>query len=93
MERGSAIDKHGRMWKARVVSMAEAEEEDFRFWFESLPSGQPLRAQSQCSASLQTRRHNIPLTVTTKATPLPCLFLDIPGMFSYSSRRYSDIHY
>ena len=31
MERGSAIDKHGRMWKARVVSIAEAEEEYFRF--------------------------------------------------------------
>jgi hypothetical protein len=27
MERGRAIDKHGRMWKARVASMAEAEKD------------------------------------------------------------------
>jgi len=48
VERGSAIDKYGRMWKARVVSMSEAEEEDFRFWFEGLSPEDRVNAVDSC---------------------------------------------
>jgi hypothetical protein len=48
MERGSAIDKHGRMWKARVMTMAEAEEEDFRFWFEGLSPEDRVNVVDSC---------------------------------------------
>ena len=34
--RGQATDRHGRTWTARIVSQDEAEEEDFRFWYEEL---------------------------------------------------------
>lgn len=48
MERGSTIDKYGRVWKARVVPMAEAEEEDFRFWFEGLSPEDRVNAVDSC---------------------------------------------
>jgi hypothetical protein len=48
IERGNAIDRHGRMWKARVVSMAEAEEEDFRFWFEGLSPEERVNSVDSC---------------------------------------------
>jgi len=48
MERGSAIDKHGRMWKAKIVPLAEAEEEDFRFWFEDLSPEDRVNSVDSC---------------------------------------------
>lgn len=47
-ERGSAIDKHGRMWKASVVPMAEGEEEDFRFWFDGLSPEDRVNSVDSC---------------------------------------------
>jgi hypothetical protein len=35
-QRGQAKDRHGRTWTATVVSEEEAEEADFRFWYENL---------------------------------------------------------
>lgn len=47
-ERGSAKDKYGRTWKAKVLSMAEAEEEDFRFWFEELSPEDRVNTVNEC---------------------------------------------
>jgi hypothetical protein len=59
MERGSGIDKHGRIWKARVVPTAEAEEEDFRFWFEGLSPEERVTSVDLClSGCLKTRGAN-----------------------------------
>ena len=55
-ERGSARDRHGRLWTAKVVSFAEAEQEDFRFWFEDLSPDERVNAVDEClSGCLKTR--------------------------------------
>ena len=59
MERGSATDKYGRRWKARVVPLIEADEEDFRFWFEDLSPEDRVDAVDLClSGCLKTRGVN-----------------------------------
>jgi hypothetical protein len=50
-ERGQATDRHGRTWIARVVSQDEAEEEDFRFWYEELTPEERVRAVEDCTLS------------------------------------------
>jgi hypothetical protein len=58
-ERGSARDKYGKIWKARVVSMTEAEEEDFHFWFENLSPEDRVHTVDAClSGCLKTRGMN-----------------------------------
>jgi len=55
-ELGSTTDKSGRKWTAKVVPMAEAEEEDFRFWFEGLSPDERVNAVDDCLAGcLKTR--------------------------------------
>jgi len=49
--RGQATDRHGRTWTARVVSQDEAEEEDFRFWYEELTPEERVRAVEDCTLS------------------------------------------
>ena len=50
-KRGQATDRHGRVWTARVISQDEAEEEDFRFWYEELTSEERVRAVADCLLS------------------------------------------
>jgi hypothetical protein len=57
--RGQAEDRHGRVWVARVVSEDEAEEEDFRFWYEDLIPEERVRAVEDCLlSSLKARGIN-----------------------------------
>ena len=50
-KRGQATDRHGRVWEARVLSQDEAEEEDFRFWYEDLTPEERVRAVEECLLS------------------------------------------
>ena len=50
-KRGQATDRHGRVWEARVLSQDEAEEEDFRFWYEELTPEERVRAVEECLLS------------------------------------------
>lgn len=50
-KRGQATDRHGRVWTAQVVSQEEAEEEDFRFWYEELTPEERVRAVADCTLS------------------------------------------
>jgi hypothetical protein len=50
-KRGQATDRHGRVWVARVGSESEAEEEDFRFWYEDLTPEERVRAVEDCLLS------------------------------------------
>jgi hypothetical protein len=50
-KRGQATDRHGRTWVARIVSQEEAEEEDFRFWYEELTPEERVRAVEDCTLS------------------------------------------
>ena len=50
-KRGQATDRHGRVWVARVVSDHEAEEEDFRFWYEDLTPEERVLAVEECLLS------------------------------------------
>jgi len=57
--RGQATDRHGRTWTARIVSQDEAEEEDFRFWYEELTPEERVRAVADCLlSSLKARGIN-----------------------------------
>lgn len=60
MERqGQATDRHGRVWAARVLSEDEAEEEDFRFWYEEMTPEERVRAVEACLlSSLQAKGIN-----------------------------------
>jgi hypothetical protein len=58
-KRGQATDRHGRTWVARVGSQDEAEEEDFRFWYEELTPEERVRAVEDCLlSSLKARGVN-----------------------------------
>jgi len=52
-QRGQAVDRHGRTWTATVVSEAEAEAEeaDFRFWYEGLSPEERVNAVQDCLLS------------------------------------------
>lgn len=55
-KRGQARDRHGRVWTAQVVPEDEAEEADFRFWYEELTPEERVRAVEDCLLStLKTR--------------------------------------
>ncbi len=49
--RGKGTDRYGRVWEARIVSWEEAEEEDFRFWYEELTPEERVRAVEECTLS------------------------------------------
>ena len=49
--RGQGVDRHGRVWTATVVSHDEAEEEDFRFWYEELSPDERVAAVADCLLS------------------------------------------
>ena len=50
-KRGQATDKYGQVWEARVVSHDEAEEEDFRVWYEEMTPEERVRAVEECLLS------------------------------------------
>jgi hypothetical protein len=55
-QRGQARDRHGRVWTASVLLETEAEEADFRFWYDDLTPEQRVRAVEDCLLStLKTR--------------------------------------
>lgn len=60
--RGQALDRHGRRWEARVFDQAEAEAEDFRFWYEELTPAERVVAVADCLlSSLKAKGiHEIP---------------------------------
>ena len=60
--RGHALDRHGRCWEARVLDQAEAEAEDFRFWYEDLSPVERVAAVADCLlSSLKAKGiHEIP---------------------------------
>ena len=39
------------MWEARVLSQDEAEEEDFRFWYEEMTPAERVSAVEECLLS------------------------------------------
>jgi hypothetical protein len=49
--RGQARDRHGRVWTATVLTEAEAEDEDFRFWSEELTPVERVAAVEDCLLS------------------------------------------
>lgn len=61
-ERGQAVDRHGRVWRARVVRRAEAAEEDFRFWYDELTPEERVEAVEECLLSALKAKgiHEIP---------------------------------
>lgn len=50
-KRGQAVDRHGRVWTATVASEEEAEESDFRFWYEGLTPEERVNAVQDCLLS------------------------------------------
>lgn len=50
-KRGQAVDRHGRVWTATIVPQAEAEEADFRFWYEGLTPTERVKAVEDCLLS------------------------------------------
>ena len=48
IKRSELRDRRGRVWTVSVVPKAEAEEEDFRFWYEELTPGQRVDLVSEC---------------------------------------------
>ena len=50
-QRGQAEDRHGRIWTATVLSEPEAEEADFRFWYEGLSAVERVNAVEECLLS------------------------------------------
>lgn len=49
--RGQATDKHGRVWEARVLTQDEAEEADFRFWYDEMTPEERVLAVGDCLLS------------------------------------------
>jgi hypothetical protein len=60
--RGKALDRHGRVWTGAVVRPEEAEEVDFRFWYDNLTPEERVEAVADCLlSSLKTQGiHEIP---------------------------------
>jgi hypothetical protein len=54
--RGTATDRHGRVWAATVLDQSEAEAEDLRFWREELTPEQRVAAVEECLASALAAR-------------------------------------
>jgi hypothetical protein len=50
-QRGQAKDRYNRTWTATVLSEAEEEEADFRFWYDGLTPEERVRAVEDCLLS------------------------------------------
>ena len=48
IKRSEVRDRRGRVWTVSVVPKAEAEEEDFRLWYEELTPSQRVDLVSEC---------------------------------------------
>ena len=51
IKRSEVRDRSGRVWTVSVVPKAEAEEEDFRFWYEELTPAQRVDLVQECLLS------------------------------------------
>jgi hypothetical protein len=51
IRRSEVPDRRGRVWSVAVVPKAEAEEEDFRFWYEELTPAQRVDLVQECLLS------------------------------------------
>lgn len=51
IKRSEARDRRGRTWTLAVVPKAEAEEEDFRFWYEELTGEERVDLVDACLVS------------------------------------------
>jgi hypothetical protein len=51
IKRSEARDRQGRVWSVAIVPKAEAEEEDFRFWYEELTPAQRVDLVQECLLS------------------------------------------
>jgi hypothetical protein len=51
IKRSEVRDRRGRLWTVSVVPTAEADEEDFRFWYEELTPAQRVDLVSECLLS------------------------------------------
>jgi hypothetical protein len=51
IKRSEAHDRRSRLWTVAVVPKAEAEEEDFRFWYEELTPAQRVDLVQECLLS------------------------------------------
>lgn len=49
--RGQGKDRHGRTWTATVVREDEADEADFRFWYEQMTPAERVLAVEECTLS------------------------------------------
>jgi hypothetical protein len=48
---GRGADRHGRVWTATILSDSEADEADFRFWYEGLSPEERVDAVQDCLLS------------------------------------------
>ncbi len=62
MERRGQAVRRGKVWTGMVVDQDEAEEEDFRFWYENFTPAQRVEAVEDCLlSSLKAKGiHEIP---------------------------------
>ena len=62
MERRGLVVRRGKVWTGMVVDQDEAEEEDFRFWYENFTPAQRVEAVEDCLlSSLKAKGiHEIP---------------------------------
>ena len=51
IRRSQIQDRRGRTWTLSIVPREEAEEEDFRFWYEELTPAQRVDLVSECLLS------------------------------------------
>jgi hypothetical protein len=51
IKRSEVRDRRGRVWTVSVVPTVEADEEDFRFWYEELTPGQRVDLVDECLLS------------------------------------------
>ena len=57
--RGRRADAHGRIWTATVLSESEAEQADFRFWYDGLTPEERVAAVRECLASALAREESV----------------------------------
>lgn len=71
--RGKATDRHGRVWTGTVVCEDEAEEADFRFWYEGMTPEERVAAVEECLlSSLKAKGiHEIPRLRRVARSALP----------------------
>ena len=54
--RGEVTDRHGRTWTVTVLDQDEAQEEDFRYWYDGMTPAERVEAVADCLlSSLKTQ--------------------------------------